>query len=134
MNNAENEFDKQFRQAEQELTALKTAHQRPLGALNFFEKSAEFNVELTEAYGIYSANITVTVAIKTPSVVPPIVQTGWDVPEGFITVLFYGVETSADYATWTYNLTLTSTTKDVATMNVGTVSSQPIESITWSVS
>ena len=133
MYNGEVELDKMVKDMEGEILALQTAHQRPLGALNFFRKSVDIPVNLTSAYGIYSADIYITVKVKKPSVKPPIVQLGYDVPAGFYTVWFYGVETDTDYETWTYELSLDSPTISSTTLKVGAVSSQPIESITWSI-
>lgn len=134
MNAGEQDFEQLLRQMEAEILALKTAHQRPLGALNFFQDSETFTVPLSESYGTYLADIKVTVTIDTPTVVPPIVQPGWDIPNGFYTVWFSGVTVSADYKTWIYNLTLTSVSAGTATMRAGAISSQPIQSITWEVS
>lgn len=132
--NSEREFNNSLKKIKSEILYLKTAHQRPLGALDFFEDSVSFDVTLSEYYGIYSANITVTVTIDIPAVTSPIVQTGWEVPNGFYSVFYYGASVSEDYSTWTYDLTLTSTSATSASMKVGAISSQPIESITWSVS
>ncbi len=133
MYNGEKQLDQMIKGIENELLALQTAHQRPLGALNFFKKSETIPVTLTSAYGIYSADIYITVKIKKPSVKPPIMQLGYDVPSGFHTVWFYGVTTDANYENWTYELALDSQTISSTTLKVGAISSQPIESITWSV-
>lgn len=133
MNDAEHEYDRLVKSMEDEVLALKTAHQRPLGALNFFKKTLDFDVALTENFGVYVATFNVVVQIAKPSVKPPIVQTGWDTPAGFYYVTYLDFSTDSDYATWTYKLRLlTNDTIPSATMKVGALSSQPIESITWS--
>ena len=133
MNNAEREYNQLLSSMESEVLALKTAHERPLGALNFFTKRENFNVNLTEQYGVYVATILITVSIATPAVKPPIVQTGWDTPAGFLNVDFIEFNVSSDYSTWSYKLRLLTTNALAsATMKVSTLSSQPINSITWS--
>lgn len=134
MNNGEAELAKMIKDMEAEILALQTAHQRPLGALNFFKKSVNIPVNLQYYYGIYYADIKITVRVRTPSVKPPIVQTGWDVPAGFNTVWFSEATTNADYSEWTYEMALNSNNITSTTFNVGVVSSQPIESITWEIS
>lgn len=133
MNDAEREYASLITSMEREVLALKTAHQRPLGALNFFTKSESFDVNLTEQYGVYVANITLVVNIATPAVKPPIVQTGWDTPPGFLNINFTNFAVSSDYSTWTYTIQLLTTTAMAsAPMKVSSLSSQPINSITWS--
>lgn len=134
MNNGERELDQFIANIENELTALKTAHERPLGALDFFHGYNSFSVDLTSSYGVYAATINVVVKIAVPSVTPPIVQTGWDTPSGFYQVNFLEFTTSANYSTWIYKLQLIApgTVITSATMKIGVISSQPIESITWS--
>lgn len=134
MYNGEAELVKMIKDMEAEILALQTAHQRPLGALNFFKKSVNIPVNLQYSYGIYYADIKITVRVRTPSVKPPIVQTGWDVPAGFNTVWFSEATTNADYSEWTYEMALNSNNITSTTFNVGVVSSQPIESITWEIS
>jgi len=131
MNNPEKELNSYLLDMEREVLALKTAHQRPLGALNFFKDNLNFNVNLTESFGVYGADIEVIVNIARPSVTPPIVQAGWDTPSGFYTVNFRDFNTSADYSTWTYQLQLLSETVSSTTMKFGVLSSQPINSIIW---
>lgn len=132
MNNGEYEFDKYLKEMEAEATNLKTAHQRPLGALNFFKESLGFAVNLTESYGVYAVDFYVTVTIATPTTKPPIVQTGWSVPAGFIRVYFIDLNVSSDYTTWQYQLQLlTDQVVSSAPMNITTLSSQPIIDISW---
>lgn len=133
MNSAENEIDRMLKEMEDEVTNLKTAHQRPLGALSFFRESVTIPVNMSYAYGAYYANIKIVVKVATPTTKPPIVQAGWDVPSGFNTVWFYGVTVDSDYATWTYDITLDSLTISSTSIAVGAISSQPIESLTWSI-
>ena len=122
-----------IKKIKRELTNLKTAHDRPLGTLDFFNKSINFTVNLTSAYGVYVATIDVVVNVETPTVTPPIVQTGWDTPSGFLYVEFMNLTISNDYSSWTYKLQiLTTSSTATATMKVGCISSQKIESITWS--
>ena len=132
MGDNEVEYARMLKKMENEILALKTAHQRPLGALNFFKDTLNFNINLSYSFGIYVANINVVVTIAEPSVVPPIVQTGWDIPPGFYSVNFQDLNISGDYSTWTYQLQFISSTTSSATVKIGTLSSQPIESITWS--
>lgn len=117
-----------------ELTALKTAHDRPLGTLDFFHESRTFTVNLTESYGIYMATFNIIVQTETPTVVPPIVQTGWDTPNGFYRVDFLDFSVNNLYNQWIYKLQLISpgTVITSADMKVVSISSQPITSITWS--
>lgn len=117
-----------------ELTALKTAHDRPLGTLDFFHESRTFTVNLTESYGIYMATFNIIVQTETPIVVPPIVQTGWDTPNGFYRVDFLDFSVNNLYNQWIYKLQLISpgTVITSADMKVVSISSQPITSITWS--
>lgn len=117
-----------------ELTALKTAHDRPLGTLDFFHESRTFTVNLTESYGIYMATFNIIVQTETPTVMPPIVQTGWDTPNGFYRVDFLDFSVNNLYNQWIYKLQLISpnTVITSADMKVVSISSQPITSITWS--
>lgn len=133
MHNGEAEIAKMIKNMENEILALQTAHQRPLGALNFFKKSVNIPVNLQYSYGIYYADITIIVKVKTPSVKPPIVQTGWDVPAGFNTVWFTEASTNDDYSEWNYQMALNSNNITSTTFKVGAISSQPIESITWEI-
>ena len=131
MNNAEYEFDEMIKSIEQELTDLKTAHQRPLGTLNFFQRSSSFNVTIQA--GAYAAIFDVTVNIETPTATPPIVQLGWEIPAGFYDVNIMDTTISGDYSSWTYRLALTNNgTAQTVTFNVGAISAQPILSINWS--
>lgn len=132
MNNGEYEFDKYLREMENEVVNLKTAHQRPLGALDFFKKSVDFNLNLPYQYGSYSATINVIVKITTPTAKPPIVQTGWNIPPNFFSVDFMDFSVSNDYETWTYQLYLSNQSVSSVNFKVSSISSQPIESITWS--
>lgn len=121
---------KKLKEVDRELTALKTAHQRPLGTLDFLQKSSEFTVNL-DSYGAASINVTVT--IETPTVTPPIVQTGWSVPQNCYSVDLTAFNTSANYSQWTYKLSInTYPAVASANMKITALSSQPIQSITWS--
>ncbi len=131
MYNGEAEFDKMIKDMEGEILALQTAHQRPLGALNFFSKQTSFTVNLDYSYGTYAKDFEVTVVVAQPTAKPPIVQTGWDTPAGFYIVDILDFSVSSDYTTWTYKLSLTSMNTSSATMKIGVKSSQPIESISW---
>lgn len=132
MNNGEYEFDRYLKEMEDEVTNLKTAHQRPLGALGFFKKNLNFVLNLPYQYGAYSATINVVVKITTPTAKPPIVQTGWNIPAGFYSVDFMDFNVNGNYDTWTYKLYLSSNTISSVNFKVSSISSQPIESITWS--
>lgn len=134
MNNGEKEIARLIKDAENELRNLKTAHQRPLGALSFFRGYTNIPVNLTLSYGTYVARISVTVRISKPDATPPIVQTGWDVPSGFITVWYDGMTINADYDEWTYDLMLYSNTIGSTTLRVGVISSEPVISVTGRVS
>lgn len=121
---------KKLKEVDRELTALKTAHQRPLGTLDFLQKSIDFTVSLG-SYG--NASINVTVTIDTPTAVPPIVQTGWSIPQNCYRVDLLAFNTSADYSQWTYKLNInTYPALASASMKITALSSQPIQSITWS--
>lgn len=123
-----------MKQIKRELTALKTAHQRPLGTLDFFSDSSTFTVNLSESGGTYLATINVIVTIADPTVTPPIVQTGWDTPQGFYRVQFLDFSVNTSFTQWTYKLELNSAGSTItsATMKVTSISSQPVQSITWS--
>lgn len=132
MNDAVREYASLIKGIEQELTDLKTAHQRPLGALNFFTRSISFAVQLESSYGVYTREFQVAVTIELPTVIPPIVQAGWDTPAGFYRVDFLNLTISGDYTTWVYRLSLLSDSTSAATMKFSALSSQPISNITWS--
>lgn len=131
MYNAEFEYDRYLKDMEREVLDLKTAHQRPLGALNFFSKQTSFTVNLQYSYGSYYREFYVVVKITKPTAKPPIVQTGWNTPANFFMVDFIDFSVSGDYETWTYKFDLLSNTYSSALMKIGVKSSQPIESITW---
>ena len=131
MNNGEREIDALFTEMEKEVTNLKTAHQRPLGALNFFKQSAQFTIPLTSIVGTYIATFNFVVKIATPTTTPPIVQAGWNTPPNFFRVERQEMAVSADFSTYTYKLRLqTQTALASAIFNAGAISSQPIESLT----
>lgn len=129
MNDAEREYTQLIKSIEDEVLNLKTAHQRPLGVLNFFRKTQDITVT-SDAYGYAEFNVVVKIA--TPTVVPPIVQTGWNIPSGFYVVDTSKVTINYNYDTWTYRLVLTQPSAFTTTLNVSVISSQPIESITRS--
>lgn len=134
MNNGEREIDDLLTEMEKEVTNLKTAHQRPLGALNFFKKSEQFTIPLQSLAGTYIANFNLIVKIATPTTTPPIVQAGWDTPANFFRVERTEMAISADYSTYTYKLRLQTQTSLVsAIFKAQAISSQPIQSITVEV-
>lgn len=131
MNNSEREFAEMIKGIENELRDLKTAHQRPLGTLNFFRESSNFTVNI--AAGNYAAVFDVVVTIEEPTVTPPIVQVGWEIPSGFYDVSVFDMTTSPDYSIWTYQLALLNNgAAETVAFKFGAVSAQPIKSITWS--
>ena len=130
--NGELEYAKLLKEMEHEVTNLKTAHQRPLGALNFFVDKITFGVDLDYEYGVYRAEFRVVVKIATPVAKPPILQPEWDTPANFPRIFVDSFVISADYETWTYNMSLTSASISSATIKFGVLSSQPIENISWS--
>lgn len=132
MGNNEYEFAKMLKEMENEVLALKTAHQRPLGTLDFFSDKISFGVTLNYEYGVYYREFNVVVKIATPTTTPPILQPSWDTPQGFYTVWLNSINISNDYTTYTYNMYLLDATLSSATIKFGALSSQPIESITWS--
>lgn len=132
MNDGEREYVQMLTSMEQEVLNLKTAHQRPLGTLNFFKSSSTFTIPLVDYGGSYSADIAVVVIIATPSITPPIVQTGWSVPASFYTVDLINFSVSGDYTTWTYTLFLQSTSVSSPQLTISALSSQPVEAISWS--
>lgn len=134
MNNGEREINELITEMENEVTNLKTAHQRPLGALNFFKKTDSFTIPLQSLAGVYLANFKLIIQIATPSVTPPIVQAGWDTPANFYRVERTEMAISADYTTYTYKLRLqTQTALASAILKAEALSSQPIESMTVEV-
>lgn len=136
MNNGEREIDQLFTEMEKEVTNLKTIHQRPLGALNFFKKSESFVIPLTQMAGVYIATFIITIEIETPIYTPPILQAGWDTPPQFYRIDFLDFSVSADYSTYTYKLRLiqqVSGTIQSVIFKAGATSSQPINSISAEV-
>ena len=131
MNNGEREINELITSCEKELTALKTSHRHPLGALNFYNKQETLDITLTEEYGAYDALFWVDVTIATPDVTPPIVQIGWDVPTGFNYVDLFEYSINASYSVWSYKLFLQSPTQTTASLKVSAVSSLPIQSINY---
>lgn len=131
MNDGEYEYDRLLKSMENEVLALKTAHQRPLGTLNFFRKSLDFNVEI--AAGAYSVGFYIDVKIGTPSVRPPIVQAGCSIPNGFFETTYEGMTTNGDYSVWSYALSLSNDNSSAQTINVKAtaLSSQPITELSW---
>lgn len=131
MNDNEREFDKMLLDMEAEVLALKTAHQRPLGALNFFRDSLDFTVVI--AAGDYGKAILITVNIETPTAKPPIVQAGWEIPNTFYDITILDMNVNANYDTWTYKLYLDNDgSAQNVPFNFAAISSQPILSIDWS--
>lgn len=131
MNNGEYEYAETLKNIENEILALKTAHQRPLGALNFFQKSTTLNISI-EA-GDYGREFDLIVKIETPTAKPPITQVGWEIPSGFYDVSIINMSVNNNYDTWTYRLFLNNDgSAQNVSFRVGVVSSQPINSITRS--
>lgn len=132
MNDGEYEYAKLLKSMENEVANLKTAHQRPLGALNFFTNKIQFTINLNYEYGSYYRAFRVIVKIAKPATTPPILQPAWDTPAGFYVVWLSANTISNDYTTYTYDMYLTSMTTASGLVKFGAISSQPIESITWS--
>lgn len=132
MKNGEYEFATMLNEMENEVLALKTAHQRPLGALDFFKDSIQFTVNLNSQYGTYYREFEVVVKIAEPTAKPPILQPAIDTPAGFFVVWLDDVSASLNYDTWTYRMYLISPNTSSGVVKFGVLSSQPIESITWS--
>lgn len=131
MNNGEYEYAQTIKDIETEILALKTAHQRPLGTLNFFQKSATLSISITA--GSYGREFNVIVKISSPSVKPPITQVGWEIPAGFYDVSVINMTANANYDTWTYRLFLNNDgSAQTVSFRVGVISSQPIISISRS--
>lgn len=133
MNSAEREFDSLLTDMEREILALKTAHQRPLGVLNFFRKTETFMVNLENDYGSwYSA--TVNIKIRTdPSNRPPIFQIGYDIPSGVRQIIRNKAQYSNNYSEWEYELYISARGISTMPFTAGAVCSQPIRNIEWSV-
>lgn len=131
MSQNNNKFDEMMKFIENELTNLKTAHLRPLGALDFFHLSRTLTVSLSDPYniGYYYTDFWLDVKIKQPDTVPPIVQAGWNIPNGFGRMDLYEYAVSSDYSTWSYRLTLDSSSLNSASFLASAVSSVPILSI-----
>lgn len=129
MDNGEYEFDSLINDIDREIRDLKTAHRRPLGALNFFTMTKSITVNLTSQFGQYYADFWIDVTINMPEVKPPIVQTGWDVPANFTSMDLSSYSVNADYTVWSYHFTLISNTQNSATFNVTATSSVPVGSI-----
>lgn len=131
MSSISNNFDEMIKFVDKELTNLKTAHLRPLGALDFFHMSKTLTVNLSDPYniGYYNAVFWIDVTIKQPDIIPPIVQTGWNIPNGFSRMDLYEYAVSSDYSVWSYKLTLESSSTNSASFLASAVSSVPILSI-----
>ena len=131
MKDGEYEYAQILKEMENEILALKTAHQRPLGTLNFFQKSETFSLNIEAgSYGIY---FTIEVEVAKPTAKPPITQVGWEIPSGFYDVTIVDMSVSGDYDIWTYELFLNSDEyAHNVDFKVGVISSQPINSITRS--
>ncbi len=129
MNNGEREFNELLTSVEKELTALKTSHKHPLGSIDFFTKTETISVSLSQQYGIYAYMFWVDVHVEAPTVTPPIVQIGWDVPSGFNYIDLYDYDISDSYATWSYKMFLQSPSVSSASFKVTATSSLPIISI-----
>lgn len=132
MNNGEREITSLLKGIEHELTNLKTAHQRPLGALNFFKRSVNADLTLEESFGVYATTIDIIVTIDTPTAKPPLVQVGWNTPPNFTRPELISHTISYDYTTWTFRIRLLTTfAVSTTTLNFTATSSQPINSMSW---
>ena len=133
MNDQEREFVNLIDNMEREVLELKTAHQRPLGTLNFFQKNVSFNINMSA--GGFGASFNLIVNVATPTAKPPIVQMGWEIPSGFYDVSVMNMSVNGDYTVWTYELFLANIdgTAKTVNFNAGAISAQPIESLTWSI-
>lgn len=130
MSSLNNQFDDMIKFVDRELTDLKTAHLRPLGALDFFHLAQTVSVSLQQIGGVsYYKDFWVDVTIKQPDALPPIVQIGWNIPDGFGWMDLYDFSVSSDYTRWSYQMALTSPDRDSARFLVSAVSSVPIVSI-----
>lgn len=130
MNDAEREISQMLIDAEKELTALKTAHQRPLGALDFFSLTQQIIVDLEYSYGAYDRTFWIDVKIQESDVKPPICQVGWDDPPNFIPMDLWESNISDDYTTFSYKFYIGSPDQARAVFNATAISSMPIVSIT----
>jgi len=131
MNDGEREINDLIKTCENELTALKTSHQHPLGSLDFFSKTQTLTINLNYSYGAYDATFWVDVTIQAPDVMPPIVQIGWDTPPGFKYIDLFEYKINDSYSVWSYQLYLQSTSLSTAQLSVTAVSSMPINSISY---
>lgn len=129
MNSGEYELDSLIKDIDREIRDLKTAHKRPLGALDFFTLTKGITVSLTSQFGQYYADFWIDVTIDTPDATPPIVQTGWDVPNNFASMDLAAYSVNASYTVWSYRFTLVSSTQSSASFNVAATSSLPVKSI-----
>lgn len=129
MNNGEREFDSLIKSMEAEVLDLKTAHERPLGALDFFSLTETINVELEYSLGSYWKDFWIDVTIQASDIKPPICQVGWDNPPNFIPMDLLEYNINADYSVFSYKLTVGSPTETSASFKVTAVSSMPVYSI-----
>lgn len=130
MSSLNNQFDDMIKFVDRELTDLKTAHLRPLGALDFFHLAQTVSVSLQQIGGVsYYKEFWVDVTIERPDALPPVVQIGWNIPDGFGWMDLYDFSVSSDYTRWSYQMALTSPDTDSASFLVSAVSSVPIVSI-----
>ena len=130
MNDAEYEYAKMLTSMEKEVLDLKTAHLRPLGALNFFYKQETLTIPLTYSYGMYEAEVYIRTSVEPAGAGAPIVQIGWDRIDHVMSELF-DFTISGDYSSWTYRVWIYSNSANSVNLPVSVISSQPINSISW---
>lgn len=128
MSSGNSQFDEMVKFVDNELTNLKTAHLRPLGALDFFHLAKTVTVQLVDQYniGYYYKDFWIDVTIRQPDTIPPIVQTGWNIPNGFNRMDLYEYAVSGSYNVWSYRLSLSSSSISSASFLVSAVASVPI--------
>jgi len=130
MNDQERQFDNLIKKMEREVRDLKTAHQRPLGALDFYLDTLSFDVNIQS--GAYGVSFYVDVQLKEPTAKPPIAQIGYNIPNGFYDVSVMSRSVDAKYTTWTYRLMLSNNgSAQTVNIRVGAISAQPILGISW---
>ena len=131
MNNGEKQIDDELRFIEKELTNLKTAHQRPLGTLDFFHKTERLSVKLDNPGGSpdYFGYFWVDIELEESAIKPPICQLAYDVPIGSGEASLWDTVISSDYKTFSYRFFFVDSPTQYGPFDVQTVSSIPVKNV-----
>ena len=121
------EFVNKLNFIERELTALKTAHNHPIGAISFNRKDQTLNITLNDlGYGFWQSEFAIVVKVSS-SDNTPIVQVGFDSSGATFTNLNSGVR--ANNTEFWYNFNAYSMAGANCSMSFTVISSVDIDSI-----